>query len=398
MRVALDVRPLQVGSQYRGVGTYVREILTQYLMRRREVMIFAWPEIPIALDQEILSMCRVKEMPKVSSMPWAKNLGFKHDGEDNKEFFTGLAKETDLIHFTDAQDIRFGFPWEDVGVPRIITVHDLMAVTHADYFFANTSFLKKQAAKLLYKSYAQHYADTDGIITVSQYTESALRNFVKTGLPTIRAIWHGISDKYVLPYVSQVDEYRLQRKLPAKFILHVGTICGNKNVEALLKATAPISPWPFVFAGPYSEEEKDYIVSKYPQQKIFWLGYVDKEELPMLYAAAGIFAFPSLMEGFGLPILEAMAVGTPVVCSNVSSMPEVAGNAAVMFNPSNLTDIRNALYGVMNDENLRMQMRTRGLERAQHMSWRRSADTSWLAYEYFAEEYHRKKRIKNSQR
>ena len=200
------------------------------------------------------------------------------------------------------------------------------------------------------------------------------------------------SDRYVLPYVSQVDEYRLQRKLPPRFILHVGGLTGAKNVEALLQATAPRCSWPFVMAGPYTEEERDALAAKYPQQQIFWLGYVDREELPMLYAAASLFAFPSLMEGFGLPVLEAMAVGTPVVCSNVASLPEVAGNAAYTVDPRNLSQLSQALYTVMNDENLRMQMRTRGLERAQHLSWRRTADTTWMVYESFVEEYQRRRR------
>jgi len=394
MRVAIDVRPMQVESQYRGVGTYVRELLMQYLTRSREIILFAWPELPIGLDPQILSVCRVLETPKTSNMPWSKSFGYKRDGLDNKEFFVNLAQNADLIHFTDPQDIRFGFPWEDVGVPRVITVHDLMTITNADHIFHGINIVKRQVVKQLYKSYVEHYKDVNGIITVSQFTESVLRSVIKSGLPTVKAIWNGISDKYVLPYVAQVDEYRLQRKLPAKFILHVGTLLGNKNVEALLKATAPMCPWPFVFAGPYSEEEQNYLASKYPQQKIYWLGYVDKNELPMLYAAAYIFAFPSLMEGFGLPILDAMAVGTPVVCSNAASMPEVVGNAAVMFNPNNLTEIRNAIYGVMNNENMRMQMRTRGLERAQHLSWRRTAETTWIAYEAFVEEYQRNKRRK----
>ena len=93
-----------------------------------------------------------------------------------------------------------------------------------------------------------------------------------------------------------------------------------------------------------------------------------------------------------MPVLEAMAVGTPVVCSNVASLPEVAGNAAYTVDPRNLSQLSQALYTVMNDENLRMQMRTRGLERAQHLSWRRTADTTWMVYESFVEEYQRRRR------
>lgn len=390
MRVALDVRPLQTENQYRGVGTYVRELLIQYLTKQREVVLFAWPEIPISLNQKYLNLCQIYEIPKPSDFPGMKYLGFRHDANNNLEAFKKLATVADLIHFTNVVDIQMGFPMVDLGVPRVATVHDITPVTHPQYCFYNGNFLKFTILKFLYSKIVQNHSQLDGIITVSQYTDNNLHLHLKNSPPT-KTVWNGISDRFVLPYASQVNEYRQRRRLPAKFILHVGALLGVKNIEAILQATAPQCPWPFVFAGPYSKEDQLYLVKKFPHQQIVWLGYVEQEELPMLYAAAGLFAFPSLMEGFGLPLLEAMAVGTPVVCSNTSCLPEVVGNAAVMFDPRNLSDVRNALLGVMNDENLRMQMRTRGLERAQHMSWRRTADMTWMAYEAFLEEYQRRR-------
>ena len=391
MRVALDVRPLQVGTKYRGTGTYIRELLEQYLKRRREILLMAWPEEPISLDQGILNSCEIVRVPKNSNLPVFKYFGYKRDGLDNQAVYEEIAKRVDLLHFTDPQDLRFGFPWNDLGVPRVLTVHNLMSVTHSDLFF-DCNFIKMNLLKFIYRDYVQNYIHCDAILTDSQYTEHSLHYCVKGKLPITKTILLGISDRYVLPYVSQVDEYRLQRKLPPRFILHVGALMGNKNVEALLQATAPRCNWPFVFAGPYSEEERDYFTSKYPQQQIYWLGYVDREELPMLYAAASLMAFPSLVEGFGLPILEAMAVGTPVVCSNTASLPEVAGNAAITFDPHTPEEISKSIHMVMNDENLRMQMRTRGLERAQHLSWRRTADTTWMVYEGIIEEYQRQRK------
>ncbi|MGM9999045.1 MAG: glycosyltransferase family 4 protein [Candidatus Bruticola sp.] len=394
MRVALDVRPLQVGTKYRGTGTYIRELLEQYLKRRRELVLMAWPEEPISLDKGVLNSCEIVRVPRNSSLPVFKYFGYKRDGLENSAAYAEVAKKADLLHFTDPQDLRFGFPWNDIGVPRVLTVHNLMSVTHSELFF-NRDFIKMNLLKFIYRDYVQKYSQCDAILTDSQFTEHTLHNVVKERLPITKTIMLGISDRYVLPFVSQVDEYRLQRKLPARFILHVGALTGNKNVEALLQSTAPVCNWPFVFAGPYSEEDKDYFTSKYPQQKIFWLGYVDREELPMLYAAASLMAFPSLIEGFGLPILEAMAVGTPVICSNTSSMVEVAGGAAIMFNPQKFEEIRNAIHMVMNDENMRMQMRTRGLERAQHLSWRRTADTTWMVYEGIVEDYQRRRKKRN---
>ena len=391
MRIALDIRALQIDVQYRGISTYIRELLIQFLKRRRELYLIAWPELDIELDKELLSAYKVLELPRKSSWPLDKHLGYKRDGAKLKESYEEIAKNVDLFYFPSTQDLRYGFPWEDIGVPRVVMVHSLMSVTNPE-LIPHCDFLGRHLTRWTHSAYAQHLVDCDGIITNSQYTERSIRTVIKGQLPGIRSILLGISDDYVLPYVSQVDEYRLQRKLPPRFVLHVGGLFGNKNVEALLQATAPRCDWPFVFAGTYSEEEQRYLAGKYSSQQIIWLGYVPREELPKLYAAASVFAYPSLLEGFGLPVLEAMAVGTPVVCSNASSLPEVVGNSAVMFNPKNLSEIRNAIYMVMQDENVRMQMRTRGLERAQHLSWRRTADTTWMTFEEIAENYNKRRK------
>ena len=392
MRIAIDIRALQLETQYRGVGTYVRELILKFLARQRQLVLLAWPGMKIGLENQFLNACQLLELPKPSSWPWAEFNGYQRDGQDKDLFFKKLAQHVDLIHFPCAQDLRYGFPWHDVGAPRLITVDDLLGCSNPELAWSEEILPRRLLFKGAYRKMIQHYLECNGILTNSQFTEHMVRASLKNNLPTIRTVLLGISDRYVLPYVSQVDEYRLQRKLPPRFILHVGGLTGAKNVEALLQATAPRCSWPFVMAGPYTEEERGALAAKYPQQQIFWLGYVDREELPMLYAAASLFAFPSLMEGFGLPVLEAMAVGTPVVCSNVASLPEVAGNAAYTVDPRNLSQLSQALYTVMNDENLRMQMRTRGLERAQHLSWRRTADTTWMVYESFVEEYQRRRR------
>ena len=104
-----------------------------------------------------------------------------------------------------------------------------------------------------------------------------------------------------------------------------------------------------------------------------FLGAVDEEDLPGLYAAATFFVFPSRYEGFGLPVLEAMACGTPVVCSNSSSLPEIAGQAALMFDPNDETAIRGALAQAMEDTALRNNLAEDGLERSRAFSWQRTA-------------------------
>ena len=110
-------------------------------------------------------------------------------------------------------------------------------------------------------------------------------------------------------------------------------------------------------------------------------GFIDNDDLPELYNAADIFIFPSLHETFGMPILEAMSCGCPVITSNVSSMPEIAGGAALLVSPYNVDEIGKAIYQVLTDEGLKEEMRERGLERAKQFSWRRCAEEHLKVYQ-----------------
>ena len=234
MRIAIDIRALQLETQYRGVGTYVRELILKFLARQRQLVLLAWPGMRIGLENQFLNACQLLELPKPSSWPWAEFNGYQRDGQDKDLFFKKLAQHVDLIHFPCAQDLRYGFPWHDVGAPRLITVHDLLGFSNPELAWSEEILPRRLLFKVAYRKMIQHYLECNGILTNSQFTEHMVRASLKNNLPTIRTVLLGISDRYVLPYVSQVDEYRLQRKLPPRFILHVGGLTGAKNVEALL--------------------------------------------------------------------------------------------------------------------------------------------------------------------
>jgi len=110
-------------------------------------------------------------------------------------------------------------------------------------------------------------------------------------------------------------------------------------------------------------------------------GYVSDEDLPALYSGAALFALPSLYEGFGLTVLEAMACGTPVVCSRTSSLPEIAGDAAVYFDPTDVQEMAEVMHQVLNDEERREEMRARGLAQAAQFSWSRAAEETMAVYQ-----------------
>jgi glycosyltransferase involved in cell wall biosynthesis len=174
-----------------------------------------------------------------------------------------------------------------------------------------------------------------------------------------------------------VERYQIR----GRFILYVGNIKPHKNLERLIAAFAAVRGRPgfsdlkLIIIG---DEATRYpalrraVESAGVRQEVRFFGFVPDRTLSALYRLAAVFAFPSLYEGFGLPPLEAMACGTPVVTSRVSSLPEVVGDAAILVDPYSVDDIADGLFRVLSNEALRAQLVTRGLERVLQFSWPRS--------------------------
>ena len=180
---------------------------------------------------------------------------------------------------------------------------------------------------------------------------------------------------------------RAHYSLPDDFLLYVGTIEPRKNLTRLLHAWEPLyrageAP-PLVIVGRRGWLSDDFyaaLEASPARDAVIFTGYVADADLPALYAAATAFVFPSLYEGFGLPPLEALAVGTPVICSNTSSLPEVVGDAALTFDPTAEEEIAAALQHITGDAELRADLRERGLRRAAQFSWERAAREPLAVY------------------
>jgi glycosyltransferase involved in cell wall biosynthesis len=176
---------------------------------------------------------------------------------------------------------------------------------------------------------------------------------------------------------------------PSKpYILNVGTLEPRKNLAGLLKAFARARskglPHSLVVVGangwgnsPVAQLINELGIGDH----VLFTGFVDDLALPRLYAGADFFVYPSLYEGFGLPVLEAMACGAPVITSNVSSMPEVAGGAALLVDPCSTAELADAMLRLAGDEELRSQMRAKGIERAGHYNWEQTAELTWQIYQ-----------------
>jgi glycosyltransferase involved in cell wall biosynthesis len=228
--------------------------------------------------------------------------------------------------------------------------------------------------------FAVSYADK--IITISEATRSDLVDMFKVDERKITVIYPGYDDKIFSSSgnVKDIDEVLKKYKIPKDYILYVGTLQTNKNIERLVEAFGLLRrnnkvQHKLVIAG---KEAFGYegiyraIHGLGLEDEVIITGYLPLQDLPPLMRGASVFVFPSLYEGFGLPTVEAMACGTPVITSNVSSMPEVVGDAGILVDPCNSDDIAGAMMRVISNDGLQKQMKRKGLERCKAFSWEKS--------------------------
>jgi len=253
------------------------------------------------------------------------------------------------------------------------TIHDL------------TAFLMPQLHPGANLEAEQGFADlarrADALIAVSEATK---RDAVRVlGIPEhkITVIHSGIPHAYFSPDQALIEAARRKYELRRPFVLFVGTIEPRKNVDALLEAfeSLPVSlrqHWDLVVAGPAGWAAAQTMKRLRRDAKIRYLGYVPEALLPGLTAAAGIFAYPSLYEGFGFPVAQAMAAGVPVITSNVSAMPEIAGEAALLVDPYSQNELHHALARLMTTDGLRSALAAAGRQRAEQFHWENCAARS----------------------
>jgi glycosyltransferase involved in cell wall biosynthesis len=233
----------------------------------------------------------------------------------------------------------------------------------------------------------------NNIITISQQSKQDIMHYLRPSQERIRVIPYGVAAKFQ-PIPEKEARAHLQERLQIsqRYVLYVGALTERKNIQRTLQAFARIAPTlpdiSFVLTGPRSWKPtmiETLIAELGIQERVFWTGPLTDTDLPALYSAAELFVFPSLYEGFGLPVLEAMACGAPVVTSNTSSLPEVAGVAAIQVDPYNIDALAAAMQRVLTDPHLAAEMRQKGLSQAQKFSWQRAAQATLAVYEEVAQ-------------
>jgi len=264
----------------------------------------------------------------------------------------------------------------------VVTVFDLSSVLFQTF---HTTFVTREAylqAKLVTKR-------ANKIITISHNSKRDIIRLlcVPEDKVVVIPLAAGESYKRVTEFKS-IERFKDRYNLD-KYILYVGTLEPRKNIINLLKAYSRlikkvpelndhlviVGKKGWLYTGIF-EEVKNLRI----EDKVIFTGYVPNEDLVLFYNCADLFVYPSFYEGFGIPVLEAMSCGTPVITSNISSLPEVAGDAAILVDPKSVEEIANAMYKVLVDVNLREEMIEKGLKQAAQFSWKKTAQETLAVY------------------
>ncbi|MDM8518925.1 glycosyltransferase family 1 protein [Anaerolineales bacterium HSG6] len=265
--------------------------------------------------------------------------------------------------------------------PSVVTVYDLSFLRFPEAFRPiNRYYLRYFTALSVQRAKA--------VITISESTRQDVINLLGKPANQVHTIYCGADDSFRPLPVAEVAQFRQQQNLPDQFILYLGTLEPRKNLSELIRAYGqlcqldPITP-PLIVAGGkgwYYQAIFALVAELGLQERVRFPGYVPQEALPFWYNAATLFVYPSLFEGFGLPVLEAMACGTPVVTSNVSSLPEVAGKAGMLVKPDNPLQLAQAMHLILNQPDLQQTMRERGLRQAARFRWDKAAQETVTVY------------------
>lgn len=259
---------------------------------------------------------------------------------------------------------------------KLVTIHDVYHLAFAQ----EMDVVKRIYARFMIGKAA---AFGEKVITVSNFSKSEIQHYTNCSGEKIQVIYNGVVKKTtVQPFQVLQGKYNL----PVKYILFVGNVKPHKNLAVLLKSYLLLdesikNEYRIVVAGKIDgfitgDETSLNLVNHDPilKEKVVFTGYVDDEDMAGLYRYASLFVFPSFYEGFGIPPLEAMLNACPVIASNAASIPEICGDAALYFSPDDPMKLKEQIISVLNDDELREKLVSKGLERASEFSWRKAAD------------------------
>lgn len=384
MRIGIDCRTILnpgVGERA-GVGHYTYYLVRHLLLHDKE------NHYVLFFDSRMKNLAEFRgKNVTVTSFPFSQYRKFLPFAYSHMLIAAQLLRHRLDVYHSPANVIPLTY-----RKPSVITVHDLAIYRNPAWFPSqvfSTRLLVPQSVKRARR-----------IIAVSQSTRKDLRDLFNVPARKMRVIPEGV-DVRPLPLKDRAVDVRKKYKLPRRFLLFVGTLEPRKNVPLLVRAFASIARQSryadagLVLAGAWGHkgsEAFEEIAEQKLKDRVWYVGYLPhNEKLNAIRLATG-FVFPSLYEGFGLPVLEAMALGTPVVTSRVSSLPEVAGTAALLVDPDDEGEIARAMARLLDSAALRHRLTAAGRAQAAKFSWAATARETLAVYREVAAESARTKK------
>lgn len=372
MRIGFDANPLS-GESGGGIVKYITKIIEFLNSKKIECFLFSQEKQKIKIKGKCIN-------PVIESRynlwkPYWDNF-----------VVPGLIKKykIDLYH----APASFGIPVHKGDFCKtVLTIHDIAPVVLPEYY--------KRASPQMFLEYQTYPGISatmaDRVIAVSQNTKNDICKYFHIPPRKIKVIYQG-DDKKIRQSFDKKTLKELQKKygFGDNYFIYLSEIALRKNHERLIYAFAEFKKnvnkdFKLLLVGKMHEKFvaplKNIIKKNNQEKNIIFLDYVSEKTLSVLLSFAKLMVFPSLYEGFGLPTLEAMACGCPVVCSNISSMPEIADGAAELFNPYNIKSIVDTMFKVINDDALRQKMVKKGFERIKDFSWEKTQGETFKVYQ-----------------
>jgi glycosyltransferase involved in cell wall biosynthesis len=377
MKIAINASILDDKPSGLGIYTYnVITELTKITSNNDELVIYtSSPEI-FKKDKNI----KMKRVPQSTQPKYGKYAAIKRFIWSQYTLLKDLKNErVDILYSPTQHGLLF-------YNKQIITIHDILPI-----YFNYKKSLQRKLQNLYYRYLLPIVLKKVGkVITVSESTKKDIIKYYNVKAEKIITVYNGININY-LNYKENAINYILRKYKIKNYLLSIGASYPYKNYDTLIKALELIyvKDIKLVIVGgknDYRNYLKLLSSNLGLSDKVIFIDYIPQEDLPYLYSAAKCLVYPSLYEGFGLPPLEAMACGCPVITSNTSSLPEVVGDAGIMVNPYNVEEIAKAIDLVLSNENLRKEMRDKGLKQAKKFSWRKTAEEIYKIIKEIGEE------------
>jgi glycosyltransferase involved in cell wall biosynthesis len=366
-RIAIDTLPLL--GQLSGVGRYIQELIHQFgrLSPQYEYFYYyGYFSRRVLLGSK--SVHGIKDF--VAKVPFLR---------------TGLRglRGTVAKYHREEFDLYF----EPNFIPLDIRAKSIVTTVHDFSFERFPEAHPKERVRYFAKNFLKNVRRSTRVITDSSYTKNEATEYLDIAAEMITPIHLGVDHDVFKTYPREaLDICRRELSLPERFLLFVGTREPRKNLGRLIQAYAELpecvqQEYNLVLVGPRGWGESDWVTAKKLGKRVMVLQYLDMQRLALTYNLASALAYPSLYEGFGLPPLEAMACGCPVVASQVASLPEVCGDAVCYVDPKEVQSIAGGINRVLTDDEFRRCLIQKGLERARLFTWEKTARETLAVFE-----------------